>query len=464
MPTDSLPAAFQELPWWVAAAAGAMILVLLILLVLVLIRLSALRREQHKAVRRQEESTGLLINRAIEVLETRQAGREQYALQATAEALRDVQHNSAARVDALGLRFDQHAASQEERLRHVSQVLSERLTANDLKLERMRETLFSTLGDIRKDTGVKLDEMRKTVDENLHNTLNRRLGESFSLVNERLEQVYKGLGEMRTLATGVGDLKRVLTNVKSRGIWGEVQLGALLTDMLAERQYIANAAVQPDTQERVEYAIRLPGRDDEAPVLLPIDAKFPVESYERLVAAQETGERVPADLARAAFAAALRKEAARIAGKYIVPPYTTDFAVLFLPMEGLYAEALRVPGLAEELQRTHRVVLSGPTTLSALINSLQMGFRTMAIEQRSAEVWQLLGSVKNEFAGFAALLDKTRQRLKQAADSIDSAARKTSGIQRRLNAVENTGESLLPEQEEELPEPDDIIPLTEEEP
>lgn len=435
--------------------------VLLLVMAVLLVRLSSLRRETRSVLRRQEELTGF-VERSLQALDARQTTREQYAQQATIEALRDVQMNSAARVDALGARFDQHASGQEERLRHVTDVLNQRLSANDLKLERMRETLFGTLSDIRKDTGLKLDEMRKTVDENLHTTLNKRLGESFSLVNERLEQVYKGLGEMRSLAVGVGDLKKVLTNVKTRGVWGEVQLGALLAEMLSERQYVANAAVRPDTQERVEYAIRLPGRDTDAPVLLPIDAKFPVESYERLVLALETGEREPADNARAAFLSALRKEAARISSKYIAPPYTTDFAVMFLPIEGLYAEALRLPGLAGDMQRDYRVVIAGPTTFSALINSLQMGFRTMAIEQRSAEVWQLLGSVKNEFADFAQLLDKTRQRLKQAADSIDSAARKSSSIQRRLRTVENVDTPLLDDEDTDaLDIPDDLNTMEE---
>jgi|LSQX01.1.fsa_nt_gb DNA recombination protein RmuC len=443
--------------WLPVLLLGALLLVMVVLLV----RLSSLRRETRSVLRRQEELTGF-VERSLQALDARQTTREQYAQQATIEALRDVQMNSAARVDALGARFDQHASGQEERLRHVTDVLNQRLSANDLKLERMRETLFGTLSDIRKDTGLKLDEMRKTVDENLHTTLNKRLGESFSLVNERLEQVYKGLGEMRSLAVGVGDLKKVLTNVKTRGVWGEVQLGALLAEMLSERQYVANAAVRPDTQERVEYAIRLPGRDTDAPVLLPIDAKFPVESYERLVLALETGEREPADNARAAFLSALRKEAARISSKYIAPPYTTDFAVMFLPIEGLYAEALRLPGLAGDMQRDYRVVIAGPTTFSALINSLQMGFRTMAIEQRSAEVWQLLGSVKNEFADFAQLLDKTRQRLKQAADSIDSAARKSSSIQRRLRTVENVDTPLLDDEDTDaLDIPDDLNTMEE---
>lgn len=443
--------------WLPVFLLGALLLVMVVLLV----RLSSLRRETRSVLRRQEELTGF-VERSLQALDARQTTREQYTQQATLEALRDVQMNSAARVDALGARFDQHASGQEERLRHVTDVLNQRLSANDLKLERMRETLFGTLSDIRKDTSLKLDEMRKTVDENLHTTLNKRLGESFSLVNERLEQVYKGLGEMRSLAVGVGDLKKVLTNVKTRGIWGEVQLGALLAEMLSERQYVANAAVRPDTQERVEYAIRLPGRDTDAPVLLPIDAKFPVESYERLVLALETGEREPAENARAAFLSALRKEAARISSKYIAPPYTTDFAVMFLPIEGLYAEALRLPGLAGDMQRDYRVVIAGPTTFSALINSLQMGFRTMAIEQRSAEVWQLLGSVKNEFADFAQLLDKTRQRLKQAADSIDSAARKSSSIQRRLRTVENVDTPLLDDEDTDaLDIPDDLNTMEE---
>jgi DNA recombination protein RmuC len=448
---------FDAHAWLPVFLLGALLLVMVVLLV----RLSSLRRETRSVLRRQEELTGF-VERSLQALDARQTTREQYAQQATLEALRDAQMNSAARVDALGARFDQHASGQEERLRHVTDVLNQRLSANDLKLERMRETLFGTLSDIRKDTGLKLDEMRKTVDENLHTTLNKRLGESFSLVNERLEQVYKGLGEMRSLAVGVGDLKKVLTNVKTRGIWGEVQLGALLAEMLSERQYVANAAVRPDTQERVEYAIRLPGRDTDAPVLLPIDAKFPVESYERLVLALETGEREPAENARAAFLSALRKEAARISSKYIAPPYTTDFAVMFLPIEGLYAEALRLPGLAGDMQRDYRVVIAGPTTFSALINSLQMGFRTMAIEQRSAEVWQLLGSVKNEFADFAQLLDKTRQRLKQAADSIDSAARKSSSIQRRLRTVENVDTPLLDDEDTDaLDIPDDLNTIEE---
>lgn len=427
MPTDSsvqilLPA---------GVALAALLIAALILLAVALHRLSALRLESRQNRHHAEDTIAAHIARSLETLENRQTAREQYAQQAAMEALRDAQRSGQARMDALGARFDQHASGQEERLR-----------ANDLRIERMRETLFTTLADIRRENAAKLDEMRRTVDENLHATLNKRLGESFSLVNERLEQVYKGLGEMRTLATGVGDLKKVLTNVKTRGIWGEVQLGALLAEMLPERQYVANAAVRPDTQERVEYAIRLPGRDGEAPVLLPVDAKFPIEAYERLLQAQETGERPAVDEAGAALSQALRREAARIASKYIVPPYTTDFAVMFLPIEGLYAEALRLPGLAEALQRDCRVVVSGPTTFSALVNSLQMGFRTMAIEQRSAEVWRLLGSVKNEFAGFAALLDKTRQRLRQAADSIDSAARKTSTIQRRLRGVETVTETL----------------------
>ena len=315
-------------------------------------------------------------------------------------------------------------------------MLNERLTANDEKVERMRDTLFSTMSRMQADNAAKLEEMRKTVDENLHNTLNKRLGESFSLVNERLEQVYKGLGEMQSLAHGVGDLKRVLTNIKTRGIWGEVQLGAMLDDMLTKQQYIENAAVKPGTQERVEYAIRLPGRREDGDVLLPIDAKFPVDPYERLVSAMDEGDKALVDAARTALAAAIRKEAARIRDKYIAPPYTTDFAILYLPTEGLYAEALRTGGLAESLQRDMRVVLSGPTTLAALINSLQMGFRTLAIEQRSGEVWQLLGAVKAEFASFADLLAKTQQRLRQASDSIESAARKTRTIRSKLNAVE----------------------------
>ena len=278
--------------------------------------------------------------------------------------------------------------------------------------------------------------MRQTVDEKLHETLNKRLGESFSLVNERLEQVYKGLGEMQSLATGVGDLKRVLSNVNTRGIWGEVQLGTLLSQMLAPGQYAENVAVVPGSAERVEFAVILPGKDDTHKIYLPIDSKFPMEDYDRLLTAVDGGDPTQVNAASNELCGAIRTEAKRIAKKYIVPPYTTDFAVMFLATEGLYAEALRSRGLMEELQQNQRVLIAGPSTLSALLSSLQLGFRTLAIEQRSAEVWQLLGAVKIEFGRFSDLLDQTQQRLRQAGETIEKASVRTRAINRRLRDVE----------------------------
>ena len=250
--------------------------------------------------------------------------------------------------------------------------------------------------------------MRRTVDEKLHATLEQRLGESFKLVSDRLEQVHRGLGEMQTLAAGVGDLKRVLTNVKTRGTWGEVQLSALLEQLLTADQFAANVATRPGSGERVDFAIRLPGKDDGAVVWLPIDAKYPIEDYQRLLDAQERADPVAVEEASRAIETRLKNEAKSIHEKYVSPPHTTDFAMLYLPLEGLYAEALRRPGLAETLQRDFRVSIAGPTTLAALLNSLQMGFRTLAIEQRSAEVWAVLGAVKTEFGKFGEALAHTR--------------------------------------------------------
>ena len=244
---------------------------------------------------------------------------------------------------------------------------------------------------------------------------------------------------MQSLASGVGDLKKVLTNVKTRGIWGEVQLGSLLEQMLAADQFAENVQVAPHTRERVEFAVILPGREDSHTVCLPIDSKFPVEAYERLLSAVEIGDTSLVSAATNELEQSIRTEAKRIAGKYIVPPYTTDFAVMFLPTEGLYAEALRCRGLMEDLQQKHRILIAGPSTLSALLSSLQLGFRTLAIEQRSAEVWQLLGAVKTEFSRFSDLLDQTQQRLRQAGDTIEKAAVKTRAIHRRLRAVEALG-------------------------
>jgi DNA recombination protein RmuC len=280
--------------------------------------------------------------------------------------------------------------------------------------------------------------MRSTVDEKLSSTLEQRLGESFRLVSERLEMVHKGLGEMQNLASGVGDLKRVLTNVKTRGTWGEIQLGNILEQILTRDQYSMNVATRKNSSERVEFAVKLPGKDEKGGevVWLPIDSKFPQEDYQRLMDAQEQGNSVLAEEAAKAMELKVKSFARDIRDKYIDPPGTTDFGIMFLPTEGLYAEVLRRPGLCDCLQREYRIVVSGPTTLIALLNSLQMGFRTLAIEKRSSEVWTLLGAVKTEFGRFGDILDKTQKKLQEASNTIEDAARKSRSIGRKLKNVQ----------------------------
>ena len=307
--------------------------------------------------------------------------------------------------------------------------------ANDRRSAELRQTLEQRLTELQQGNEAKLEQMRATVDEKLHATLETRLGESFKQVSDRLEQVHAGLGEMRTLATGVGDLKRVLGNVRTRGVLGEAQLAAILDELLTVDQYATNVAIRPGSNERVEFAVKLPGTG-EAPVWLPIDAKFPREDYERLLDAQERADVEAAAVAGNALEQRIRMEAKKIAEKYVAPPHSTDFAVLFLPTEGLYAEVLRRPGLFESVQREHRIVIAGPTTLGALLNSLRMGFRTLAIEKRSSEVWQVLGAVRTEFGKFGEVLAKTKKKLDEASNVIDSAGVRSRAITRRLRDVE----------------------------
>lgn len=341
-----------------------------------------------------------------------------------------------------------HAAreAQDAALKRFADTLNEQLRTlgegNERRLAEVRATVEQKLTSLAADNEKKLEQMRQTVDEKLHATLEQRLGESFKQVAERLEQVHRGLGEMQSLAQGVGDLKRVLTNVKTRGVFGEVQLAALLEQVFTPEQYATNVATVPGSNERVEFAIRLPGRsDDGAPVWLPLDAKFPREDYERLLDAQERADRETAETAASALELRIRNEAKSIATKYLSPPHTTDFAVLFVPTEGLYAELLRRPGLVDALQR-QRVSLAGPTTLLAMLNSLQMGFRTLALERRSSEVWKVLGAVKTEFDKFGGVLAKTRKKLDEAARTIDDAEVRTRQMGRALKTVE-----ALPEAE-----------------
>jgi len=332
---------------------------------------------------------------------------------------------------------------------NVTTQLASGTGVQNAQFEALRGAVEQRLDRIQKDNAEKLEQMRKTVDDKLHETLDKRLSESFKSVSERLEQVHKGLGEMQVLAAGVGDLKKVLSNVKNRGALGEVQLAALLEQVLAQEQYATNVATRPGSRERVEFAIRLPGAGGEGSVVwLPIDAKFPLEDYERLQQAQDAADPLAVEVAAKALEARIKLEAKSIVEKYVEPPATTDFALLYLPLEGLFAEVLRRPGLLDTLQREFRVTICGPTTLTALLNSLQMGFRTLAIEKRSSEVWMVLGSVKTEFGKFAEVLANTKRQLQSVANSIDQAEVRTRQIERKLRDVE-----VLPGQEpERLPE------------
>ena len=349
------------------------------------------------------------------------------------------------------------AGVQNNQIDSFAQQLAKLVESNEKRLGEVRLTLETKLKELQTDNATRLEEMRKTVDEKLHATLEKRLGESFKQVSDRLEAVHKGLGEMQTLAAGVGDLKRVLTNVKSRGTWGEVQLSALLEQTLTAEQYAKNVATVPGSRDIVEFAIKLPGQDVRSPVWLPIDSKFPVEDYERLLGAQERADIAGVEEACKAIDNRIKLEAKTIREKYIAPPHTTDFAILFLPTEGLYAEALRRPGLADFVQREYRVSIAGPTTLSALLNSLQMGFRTLAIEQRSSEVWELLSAVKTEFGRFGDVLAKTKAQLQTVTNSIGQAETRTRQMTRKLKDVEAlpvpAAEALLGKADE--PEEDD---------
>ncbi|MCF8242424.1 MAG: DNA recombination protein RmuC [Melioribacteraceae bacterium] len=332
--------------------------------------------------------------------------------------------------DQLG-NFKDQLGSFEERMNKLTQTLEQ-------KSDKLQDKVSEHLNKMVDNNEKKLEEMRRTVDEKLHETLEKRLGESFKLVSERLELVHKGLGEMQSLANGVGDLKKVLTNVKTRGTWGEIQLENLLEQVLTLDQYEKNVATKPGSNARVEFAIKLPGRNNEKDevVWMPIDSKFPLEDYQRMVEAQDTANVAALEEASKALENRIKSEAKTISEKYLAPPNTTDFAFLFLPIEGLYAEVLRRPGLFDFVQREYRVTIVGPTTFLAVLNSLQMGFRTLAIEKRSSEVWKLLGAVKTEFGKFGDLLDKTHKKLQEATNSIDTASRKSRTIERKLRDVQ----------------------------
>ena len=340
--------------------------------------------------------------------------------------------------DPLDKRMSEFAGTQNKNFEGFSIKLTELIDKNDVKMEKVREVVEKKLESLQKDNGERLEAMRVTVDEKLHATLEKRFGESFKVVSDRLEAVHKGLGEMQTLALGVGDLKKVLSNVKSRGTWGEAQLSNLIEEILTPEQYEKNVKTKKSSKDNVEYAVKLPGNDDDVKqVWLPIDAKFPLEDYQRLVEAQEQGNLLLIEELSKSLEMRIKSEAKDIRDKYLDPPYTTDFGILFVPIESLYAEVLRRPGLFEQIRREYKVIIAGPTTTQVILNSLQMGFRTLTIQKRSSEVWTLLGAVKTEFGKFGDLLEKTHKKMQEASNTIEDAVTKTRTIERKLNKVQN---------------------------
>jgi DNA recombination protein RmuC len=433
----------------VAAVALGLLVVAVVLGIVALARLGVLAAARDASSRELGE-----LRTRLEVLAAQSADFER-GLEGDFTRAR-AEQNAAASIarTELGTTLAQHAqatqqqltgmaGTQNEQLQHFAARLAALTQSNEQRLDAVRAAVEQRLDVLRSENAKKLDEMRAIVDEKLQATLEQRLGQSFKQVSDRLEQVHRGLGEMQSLAAGVGDLKKVLTNVKSRGGWGEVQLGTLLSEMLTPTQFVQNVATRPDSRERVEFAIRLPGRaEDGPPCLLPIDAKFPLEDYQRLQEAIERADTGAVDLHRKALETFFRNEAKSIRDKYVEPPHTTDFAILFVPTEGLYAEAVSRPGLADALQRDFRVMLAGPMNLAAMLNSLQLGFRTLAIERRSTEVWRVLGAVKTEFGKFGEILARTKEKLDQVGKTLDDAGRKSTTIARKLRDVE-----ALPEAE-----------------
>ncbi|MDR2244672.1 MAG: DNA recombination protein RmuC [Burkholderiales bacterium] len=414
----------------------ALLLILIGFVAYLAVRAAGLARHQQKLLDELGESRKQLAALLAQSGQSERDLRQDMATQRSELSALLLQQTQAAQQQSTA----QFGMQQEQWSRFGTQV--QQLTqVSEQKLEAIRRALEQRLDAMRLDNEKKLDQMRATVDEKLQATLETRLGESFKQVADRLEQVYKGLGEMQTLAVGVGDLKRVLSNVKTRGGWGEVQLAALLSEMLTPQQYSENVETVPGSGARVEFAIRLPGRDPHQPCWMPIDAKFPLDHWQRLQVALENADMLAAEEARRALEVFLKTEAKKIHEKYVKPPYTTDFAVLFVPSEGLYAELMARPGLSDVLQRESRIMVAGPTNLMAMLNSLQMGFRTLAIEQRSSEVWKVLAAVKTEFQKFGQVLVKTREKLDQATKTIDAADVRTRAITRHLRGVEQMPET-----------------------
>jgi DNA recombination protein RmuC len=391
------------------------------------------------------QELGALILGFQQALETRFTAASEELTKGQVGAANAVEKSTKAFSDFQRERLDRMEQAQKAGLEAVASQLKEMRDAAAAEAARSRQALAEQMEQLRKENEAKLEQMRATVDEKLQGTLEKRLGESFQLVSERLETVHKGLGEMQQLATGVGDLKRVLTNVKSRGGWGEVQLGALLDEMLAPEQFERNCAVDPASGQRVEFAVRMPGQADGAPVLLPIDAKFPHEDYERLLSAQEAGDPAAVEAASKALERAVRLQAKTICDAYVRPPHTTDFAIMYLPTEGLYAEVARRPGIVRDLQTSCRVMVAGPSNLAAFLNSLQMGFRTLAIQKRSSEVWQVLAAAKAEFQKYGEVWDKLGKQLDTARKTVDEAGKRTRAVERKLRGVETLETVAAPE-------------------
>jgi DNA recombination protein RmuC len=428
---------------FIAHYATELVLVFFILTMLTALALLIvlIRRKPEAVIAGLQDNFIALINeqqRLESVIKGEIASNRQETAQNARQARQELGATLKLSSDSLQQRLAENVRVQKDQLDSFSKQLMAMARLNEEKLETMRKTLETQLRSLQEDNTRKLEQMRATVDEKLQSTLDKRLGESFKQVSERLEQVYRGLGEMRTLASGVGDLKKVLTNVKTRGTWGEIRLSHILEQILAPDQYDVNVATKKNSNERVEFAIKLPGQaaDKEKIVWLPIDSKFPQEDYQRLMDAQEAADIELAEKHIKNLEIRIKAEAKHIKEKYLEPPHTTDFGIMFLPVEGLYAEVLRRPGLCDTLQREHRIVVTGPTTLAALLNSLQMGFRTLAIEKHSSEVWQLLGVVKTEFGKFGDVLAKTKKKLQEAGHTIDKAEVRTRAIARKLREVQ----------------------------
>jgi DNA recombination protein RmuC len=372
------------------------------------------------------------------IREELRTGREE-STGAARELREEVSASQKTSVDIMVRIISEMGKTQGDQLESIVRRVQGLTESNETRIEKLRSTIDSQLRHLQERNEKKLDQMRETVDEKLQSTLEKRLGESFKLVSERLEAVQRGLGEMQNLAAGVGDLKRVLTNVKARGTWGEVQLGALLEQILTPEQYEMNVHTKPNSRESVEFAIRLPGSDNdpESNVWLPIDSKFPQEDYLRLLDAAEVADADAVQKATSALISAVNRSAKEIRDKYLNPPMTTDFAIMFLPTEGLYAEVLRQPGQVEKMQQTYRIVVAGPTTLSAILNSLRMGFRTLALEKRSSEVWQVLAAVKMEFGKFGDVLGKVKKQLYTVSKTLDQTDVRARAMERKLREVED---------------------------